>query len=866
MDARRPETPPPSSLKTGGSCVSLYAFDMRPSSGCRSDDPFAVNDAWSSKNFPDTPFSGSYHDHQSSHQSVTDFPWQTVISNDWLQRHAPVHNLSPSKEESLLKERRRISSQGLVAYEHVDNTIMFAYHQGIYVGSLEPYQAGFDPFPIPNAVPDSVRLDPKLGGDPKLVSFIRDRDLYLCDFSGREQRLTWSACSEVSNGIAEYIMQEEFRRFTSYWWNPVAYRCLGGIEKERMLYLRTDHTAVEVVRMERPGNDGEKEEYRYPKAGKANVIAKPLLLEFGKSLGEEVTERALRGPFQLNCAFPWLEYIVRAGWTPCGKFAHFQLLNRLQTRIVLVLVPTSLFMTETEYLNFENGSPFEPMQVLVDESAPNFWINVTDIPTFFPTATGATEFLWASERTGFRHLYMGIIPVACSAGRDSRDTRIVTHPETGLRQLTDGDWGIVDHPVSVDVNKRRVFFMAKKDGVLENHLYVVSMDPSNGLTSISYSEAGVRSAPSRVTRLTALGSSHIVTLNERCTHFVDVSSAIDAAPSCEAGIISDSESVVKMQLTGRVVPKGQDTHERDRRKTVPVPEVFSFLNSQGIRLHGLLYKPVGFYNGIAYPTILRVYGGPNVQVVTNDYKHPRLSRVHLAVSLGYCVVLVDGRGSDARGTAFEGAIRHRLGTLEMRDQIEALAYLALRDNGRSGDGSEDLRNCPVDWSDLEKAWGTVKSGIKERRWGSGGCIDLDRIAVTGWSYGGYLSLLMLVHHPDIFKMCLAGAPVTNWELYDTAYTERYMGLPSDNPVGYAHGCIYAKATDFPNEENRLLVAHGMQDENVHFKNSQMLIEALVKHNKPHQVQVYPSERHGLHTAHVVEHFETLMFWWLGRYL
>ncbi|CAG8759982.1 10426_t:CDS:2, partial [Dentiscutata heterogama] len=161
-----------------------------------------------------------------------------------------------------------------------------------------------------------------------------------------------------------------------------------------------------------------------------------------------------------------------------------------------------------------------------------------------------------------------------------------------------------------------------------------------------------------------------------------------------------------------------------------------------------------------------------------------------------------------RGLEFESYLKGRMGTVELDDQITGLKYLSSKNMG----------------------------------------VDLERVAITGWSYGGYLSLMALAQYPQIFKLAIAGAPVTQWELYDTAYTERYMGLPEENVEGYHNGNVLTWAEKFPDGENRLLIAHGQIDENVHFKNSELLVASLVKYNKPHVLQPYPTERHGLRHA------------------
>ncbi|RUS16149.1 Alpha/Beta hydrolase protein, partial [Jimgerdemannia flammicorona] len=156
-------------------------------------------------------------------------------------------------------------------------------------------------------------------------------------------------------------------------------------------------------------------------------------------------------------------------------------------------------------------------------------------------------------------------------------------------------------------------------------------------------------------------------------------------------------------------------------------------------------------------------------MVTNDYKFPRFLRLFLALRLGFAVALIDSRGSSDRGTAFEAHLRYRMGTVELKDQIEGLRHLAQARIGAVPNSQGDFVSV----------------------------IDLERVAITGWSYGGYLSLMAIAQYPEVFKIAIAGAPVTQWELYDTAYTERYMGLPGVNAEGYKRGSVIDMAEKFP---------------------------------------------------------------------
>jgi dipeptidyl-peptidase-4 len=121
-----------------------------------------------------------------------------------------------------------------------------------------------------------------------------------------------------------------------------------------------------------------------------------------------------------------------------------------------------------------------------------------------------------------------------------------------------------------------------------------------------------------------------------------------------------------------------------------------------------------------------------------------------------------------------------------------------------------------------------------------GLVDLDRVGVYGWSYGGYMSALCLAREPDVFKAAVAGAPVTSWDGYDTCYTERYMGTPEDNPDGYARSSVMTHAAGI---RGALMLVHGLIDENVHFRHTARLLNALVRARIPSELVLFPDERH-----------------------
>ena len=216
-------------------------------------------------------------------------------------------------------------------------------------------------------------------------------------------------------------------------------------------------------------------------------------------------------------------------------------------------------------------------------------------------------------------------------------------------------------------------------------------------------------------------------------------------------------------------------------------------------LYASLLEPADFDPQKRYPVILSVYGGPHAQTVTNAWEHVSPFE-HLLASHGFLVWSLDNRGMAARGTAFESAIHRDMGRVELEDQLA---------------GVEHLKSLPF--------------------------VDPARIGITGWSYGGYLTLYAVTNAPDVFEAAVAGAPVTDWKHYDSIYTERYMGTPEGNPKGYETSSPLPKAGQLKAD---LLLIHGSADDNVHLANTMSFVSALIQAGKPYSLHVHPRQLHG----------------------
>lgn len=287
-------------------------------------------------------------------------------------------------------------------------------------------------------------------------------------------------------------------------------------------------------------------------------------------------------------------------------------------------------------------------------------------------------------------------------------------------------------------------------------------------------------------RLTTGSGWHDVTASPDATHLVDTWSDLRRPPrvrllrgdgSCK-GTIHEDASVTADTLG------------------LSPPEPIELTADDGTTLLAALYRPAAPGR---LPLIVACYGLPHVQTVTDQWALTVDMRAQYLTQRGFAVLKLDNRGSDGRGVAFEAHIAGRMGTVEVEDQAAGVREMVAR-----------------------------------------GIADPERVGIYGWSGGGFLTLMCLLRAPDIFRAGVAGAPVTAWDGYDTAYTERYMGTPEENPAGYREGSPLHRAADL---RGPLLLIHGLVDENVHFRHTARLMVALGRAQKPYESVLFPEERH-----------------------
>ena len=243
-------------------------------------------------------------------------------------------------------------------------------------------------------------------------------------------------------------------------------------------------------------------------------------------------------------------------------------------------------------------------------------------------------------------------------------------------------------------------------------------------------------------------------------------------------------------------------------------EFFKFTTTQGVNLNAWMMKTKDFDEKKKYPVLLTIYGGPGSQEVMNSWKGANYFWFQLLSQKGYIIACVDGRGTGGRGAAFKKTTQLNLGKYETEDLIET---------------AKQLKSLSF--------------------------IDPSRIGIFGWSFGGYLSSLAITKGADHFKTAIAVAPVTNWRYYDNIYTERYMGLPSENGKGYDENAPAYFAKEL---KGNYLLIHGTADDNVHLQNSIEMQRALIKANKQFDLFYYPDKNHGIYGGNTRYHLYKMM--------
>ncbi len=621
-----------------------------------------------------------------------------------------------SEEEKSRRERMRIASlSGIVEYYFSTDgqQLLFPLSGSLYLYDLKTTRVQ-----TLTDVKDGPVSDPKFSPKGHFVSFVRAGNLYALELTTKHLiALSTDGGGSVVYGTAEFVAQEEMDRFTGYWWAP---------DERSVAMQRYDEAKVPLAkRFEIYPDRTEVVEQRYPAAGQPNALVELFVVPIA----------APEKPVKIELGSNSDIYLARVNWLPDSARIAVQRQSRDQKTLDLL------------FCDAKTGAA---SKVLTEHS--NAFVNLNHALTFLKSAP---EFIWASERSGFNHLYR--------------------YDLTGklLGAVTQGDW-LVDTLLRVDEGLSTAYFSGNLNDPIQMQTFAVALDGKS---------------PPR--QLTKGAGTHVSTFSEDAKQFLDTYSDILTPPQVR---LHKADGSVQAVLDANAVKVGHALFPY--QKNLIAPE-YGSLNNGEQALSYRIYKPSNFDPKKRYPALVYTYGGPHVQVLQRKFGD-LLPQVF--AQQGYVVFSLDNRGSARRGAKFEAAIYRQMGGPDVADQLAGIRWL-----------------------------------------GTQSYVDKARIGVYGWSYGGYMTLQILTQGGDLVKAGAAGAPVTDWALYDTHYTERYMATPSDNAPGYKAARV---ATHLDGLRARLLLIHGMADDNVLFTNSTTLMSELQTRGVAFDLMTYPGMRHG----------------------
>ena len=703
-------------------------------------------------------------------------------------------------EERLRRERQRLtaSSGSLTQFSwawcNSKLRVMIPARGSVYIqeGVLQQQETKVSVQCIHDKQMASPAVDPQLSPDGNMVAWTAggELDVKSATANSRQEaiRLTFGGVQSneqcISHGIADFVAQEEMDRYRGFWWHP---------DSCGILLARVDESKVPLFRIMHQDADQTEsgstayEDHRYPFAGKDNPAVKLAFVKIDKTsiVADDRTQQTMNDDARNDVedvhmedsmsiqsaqeiaianwnTAKWFdppreasEYLARVHWLPDGSAAsHWQ--NRAQTVAVIMRMDlergkarTLLVERSEVWINLHHMFKVLPKAIHPDDCR-NTERNIPPIPSSMPPES--CSFLFASERSGFSHLYL----YTFCPGINGEQAVL-------LRTISAGEW-MVESIVAIDMIRDAVYFTGTFDSPLERHMYALPItnsrpteeehvispteeSPANpngvrrGLSKVMNAFAGNKGracrsqggvwSSTRPVRLTIGSGMHSVAMDGECRVFADTSSDLDRPTSVKiyeladdifgdngsAGpairlvrtlydASTDDKSLVELSST-----QSKNGNSNRLTESLPPPELLEFPTVDGTEtLHAALYRPDSRQHGPGpYPLVCAVYGGPHVQRVNRSWSQCSDMRAQRLRSLGFCVVKCDNRGSSRRGLAFESAIARRLGRLEVLDQVAAVRQLTLR-----------------------------------------GIVDPSRVGVYGWSYGGYLAAMCLCRAPDVY--------------------------------------------------------------------------------------------------------------------
>ncbi len=581
------------------------------------------------------------------------------------------------------------------------------------------------------SLPASSLMFAKLSPDGKYAAYVSGHNIYTEELAtGSMKQLTTDGTNKLINGTFDWVYEEEFGCRDGFRWSgdskSIAYWQIDATKIRNYLMLNTTDSIYSfTVPVE------------YPKVG-----------EDPSSCKVGVVDIATAQTKWMNVPGDAVQhYIPRMEWAANSNELIIQQLNRKQQESKVMLLNAKTGEAKTIY-----------------EETDKAWIDIKsrwndDDPTGWEWLNNGKNFLWISEKDGWRHIYV--------ISRDGKKETLATK----------GDYDMISLE-AIDEKNGYVYYMASPDNALQQYLYRSKLDGSGKAELIS--SEGMKG-----------------------THEYKLS------PNAAYGKHSFSNAATAREEEWVKIPSNEVIKSGNKKMNPPMPvegtniEFIKVTTDDGVTLDGWKIMPVDFDSTKKYPVVFYVYTEPGATTVTDSYGSAGtfLYNGDMAAD-GYIQISLDGRGTPApKGAAWRKSIYRKVGILNIQDQAAAAKKI-------------------LEWK----------------------YVDKDRIAVWGWSGGGSTTLNLMFQYPDIYKTGIAVAPVAYRLSYDNIYEERYMGLPQENREDYIKASAITHAKGL---KGNLLVVHGTGDDNVHYQNTEMLINELVKNNKQFSLMSYPNRTHSI---------------------
>ena len=581
------------------------------------------------------------------------------------------------------------------------------------------------------------------------MAYVLKDQLFVCDKAGNINQLTTDGSRNIVYG--EAVHRNEFGIKGGLFWSPSGNRLAFYRMDQSMV---TDYPLVHIPEVDWKPAKGESriatpEPTKYPMAG-----------EKTHNVTVGVYDINTKKTIFLDAGDPTDRYFTNIQWSPDSKTIYMFELNRDQNDCRLVAYnaesgkkiarePCQSAKIGGAY-NAESGKQIAELYRETDAK----YVEPTHPILFLPW--NANQFVMLSQKDGYAHLYL--------FNKDGKQ----------IKQITKGNWVVMD-VLGFNSKAKSIVYVSNECSPIQRNTWAVNVE--NGTRTLLDNGKGY----------------HYATLSDGGKYLVDNYTEPSVPRKIDIITIGTKRPAIKNWLTAKDPWAGY---------SVPEYSSGSLKADDGTTdLYWRMVKPVGFDPSKKYPTVVYVYGGPHAHNVDASWHYGSRSWETYMAQKGYLLFIIDNRGSDNRGKAFEQATFRQLGQVEMRDQMQGVKY---------------LKTLPF--------------------------VDADRIGVHGWSFGGFMTISLITNYPETFKVGVAGGPVIDWKWYEAMYGERYMDTPETNPEGYAKTSLLPKAKEL---KGKLQIITGLNDPVVLPQHCLTFIKACIAAGTQPDFFVYPGEPHNM---------------------